>query len=45
MVEQLTVIDKQDLLFRVGEINDDTVLMEICNAMSVQFPVLVNHAR
>ena len=45
MVEQLTVIDKQDLLFRVGKINDNAVLMEICNAMSVQFPVLVNHAR
>ena len=45
MVEQLTVIDKQDLLFRVGKIDDDRILMDIYNAMSIQFPVLINHAR
>ena len=41
MVEQLTVIDKKDLMFRVGKINDDRILMEICDAMAVQFPVLI----
>jgi mRNA interferase MazF len=41
MVEQLTVVDKKDLMFRVGKINDDRILMEICDAMAVQFPVLI----
>lgn len=41
MVEQLTVVDKKNLMFRVGKINDDRILMEICNAMAVQFPVLI----
>lgn len=41
MVEQLTVIDKNDLLFRVGKIDDDRILLEICDAMAVQFPVLI----
>ena len=41
MVEQLTVVDKKDLMFRVGKINDDMILMEICDAMAVQFPVLI----
>lgn len=41
MVEQLTVVDKKSLMFRVGKINDDRILMEICDAMSVQFPVLI----
>lgn len=41
MVEQLTVVDKKNLMFRVGKINDDRILMEICNAMAAQFPVLI----
>ena len=41
MVEQLTVVDKKDLMFRIGKINDDRILMEICDAMAVQFPVLI----
>ena len=41
MVEQLTVIDKKDLMFKVGKIDDDSVLVKICDAMAVQFPVLV----
>jgi len=41
MVEQLTVVDKKSLMFRVGKINDDRILMEICDAMAVQFPVLI----
>lgn len=41
MVEQLTVIDKNDLLFRIGKIDDDRILLEICDAMAVQFPVLI----
>ena len=41
MVEQLTVVDKESLMFRVGKINDDRILMEICDAMTVQFPVLI----
>jgi mRNA interferase MazF len=41
MVEQLTVVDKESLMFRVGKINDDRILMEICDAMAVQFPVLI----
>ena len=41
MVEQLTVVDKKDLMFRIGKINDDRILMDICDAMAVQFPVLI----
>ena len=41
MVEQLTVVDKKDPMFRIGKINDDRILMEICDAMAVQFPVLI----
>ena len=41
MVEQLTVVYKKDLMFRVGKIDDDRILMEICDAMAVQFPVLI----
>ena len=41
MVEQLTVVGKKDLMFRIGKINDDRILMEICDAMAVQFPVLI----
>lgn len=41
MVEQLTVVDKKNLMFHVGKINDDRILMEICDAMAVQFPVLI----
>ena len=41
MVEQLTVVDKKSLMFRVGKIDDDRILMEICDAMAVQFPVLI----
>ncbi len=41
MVEQLTSIDKSSLLFRIGKIDDNEVLSEICRAMTAQFPVLV----
>lgn len=42
MVEQLTSIDKRNLLFKIGKIDDNKVLSEICRAMTAQFPVLVS---
>ena len=42
MVEQLTSIDKRNLLFRIGKVDDNKVLSEICRAMTAQFPVLVS---
>lgn len=42
MVEQLTSIDKSNLLFRIGKVDDNNVLSEICRAMTAQFPVLVS---
>ena len=42
MVEQLTSIDKSNLLFKIGKIDDNKVLSEICRAMTAQFPVLVS---
>jgi len=42
MVEQLTSIDKSNLLFRIGKVDDNKVLSEICRAMTAQFPVLVS---
>jgi mRNA-degrading endonuclease toxin of MazEF toxin-antitoxin module len=42
MVEQLTSIDKRNLLFRIGNVDDNNVLSEICRAMTAQFPVLVS---
>ena len=42
MVEQLTSIDKRNLLFKIGKIDDNKVLSEICRAMAAQFPVLVS---
>lgn len=42
MVEQLTILDKSNLIFRIGKIDDPEVLNEIYKAMTIQFPVLVS---
>ena len=42
MVEQLTILNKSNLIFKIGKINDPEVLNEIYKAMMIQFPVLVS---
>lgn len=40
MVEQVTTVQKNNLLYKMGEITDLDMLMRICRAMEIQFPML-----
>ena len=40
MVEQITTINKENLRYYMGEINDVDMLMRIFRAMQVQFPMM-----
>ena len=40
LIEQLTTIQKENLNYYMGEINDIDMLIRICRAMQVQFPIL-----
>ena len=40
LIEQLTTIQKENLRYYMGEIDDTDVLMCICQAMQSQFPIL-----
>lgn len=40
MVEQITTIQKENLMYRMGAIDDKETMMEILKAMQVQFPFI-----
>ncbi len=40
MCEQIQTIPKENIAFKVGEIRDTNMLIQICKAMQIQFPVM-----
>lgn len=43
MVEQLTTISKENLMYKMGCIDDKDTLMEIYKAMQIQFPFILSN--
>ena len=40
MVEQITTIPKDNLLYYIGKIDDEYILHNLYNAMMAQFPIV-----